>query len=363
MNTVEITDDTHMGTQAGLDAAKPARGKKSFAAPPEADEVARYAAAAAPIVAELRRESVTLLKGELAQSLSVAQAVGSIKAFQFSETINRVAMLKQLSELREGKAYKGASLLMPGGQSTTVNTWEEFCDAFGYSHKKINEDLQNLATFGGSLLEAQEALGLGYRDLRRLRAGIKALPPDEQQKVLADIKDIEGSDEAKDRLDDLRIKLSEVEIALNTAKADMTAKETVSKAKSAKIDDLNERIAKLTSLSPDEQQARRDGKALEARKALDLACHNAVGQIDAVVNAAATILRDGEMGRSTHSFVHARVGLMCDLMAEIILNRGIDIDFSTRFVVDYGPDGDPTLRTLDDADGPDQADAETNGAE
>ena len=51
----------------------------------------------------------------------------------------------------------------PQGELVTVKTWEEFCTAHGYSKRKIDEDLQNLAAFGDNLLELQDRLGLNMR--------------------------------------------------------------------------------------------------------------------------------------------------------------------------------------------------------
>lgn len=332
-----------------LEVDSPKRGRKALPSVVTDDGGAVEvldSAAAAPVVAELRQNSVTLHKGELAQSLNVAHGMGMFQALDYIQKFSGLARLKWLAERKESGDYKGSSVVNSDGSLRTLKTFEDLCDFVGHSYRKIHEDLQNLSTFGEGLLQAQEALGLGYRDLRLLRAGIKALPPEEQQKVLDDLQRVEGGDEAKALIGELKTQLAQAEITLNTAKADMAAKETVSKSKSVKLDKLNEQLARLTSLSPDEQQKLRAAKALEARKNLDLACHEVVGVLDKVLGIAAAMMEDADMDMPTQHFLHARVALMCDLMSESIINTRIDVDFSTRFTVDYGPEGEPELRAL-----------------
>ena len=219
---------------------------------------------AAGLVADLRRDSITMPRQELAQSLHMAGATGMIAAFQYNETANRVAMLKLFAQIRDSKAYKGASVVDRNGETRVVSTWEEFCTAHGYSKRKIDEDLQNLAAFGGDFMEMQEKLGLGYRDLRLLRNGIAALPPEERQAVLDDVAAADDSEEVKARLADLRLELAKARADRKELEADMQAKDKVSKEKSEKLDRLEEQVARLTSMSPDERQKALDEKNLAA---------------------------------------------------------------------------------------------------
>lgn len=197
---------------------------------------------AAGLVADLRRDSITMPRQELAQSLHMAGATGMIAAFQYNETANRVAMLKLFAQIRDSKAYKGASVVDRNGETRVVSTWEEFCTAHGYSKRKIDEDLQNLAAFGGDFMEMQEKLGLGYRDLRLLRNGIAALPPEERQAVLDDVAAADDSEDVKARLADLRLELAKARADRKELEADMQAKDKVSKEKSEKLDRLEEQV-------------------------------------------------------------------------------------------------------------------------
>ena len=284
---------------------------------------------AAGLVADLRRDSITMPRQELAQSLHMAGATGMIAAFQYNETANRVAMLKLFAQIRDSKAYKGASVVDRNGETRVVSTWEEFCTAHGYSRVKINEDLQNLAAFGGDFMEMQEKLGLGYRDLRLLRNGIAALPPEERQAVLDDVAAADDSEEVKARLADLRLELAK-------ARADMQAKDKVSKEKSEKLDRLEEQVARLTSMSPDERQKALDEKNLAATATLDRLCNDMMQAALAVCAQAAAILGDTDSSGATCQYVHNRISALAEGMASTILASGIDVDLRAALELDTG---------------------------
>lgn len=258
---------------------------------------------AAGLVADLRRDSITMPRQELAQSLHMAGATGMIAAFQYNETANRVAMLKLFAQIRDSKAYKGASVADRNGETRVVSTWEEFCTAHGYSKRKIDEDLQNLAAFGGDFMEMQEKLGLGYRDLRLLRNGIAALPPEERQAVLDDVAAADDSEEVKARLADLRLELAKARADRKELEADMQAKDKVSKEKSEKLDRLEEQVARLTSMSPDERQKALDEKNLAATATLDRLCNDVMQAALAVCAQAAAILGDTDSSGATCQYV------------------------------------------------------------
>lgn len=345
-----MTTDT--STPAAPRTAAPSRGRTPLKKDiPPADAMASAVeTAAAPLVEQLRGEALTLHKGELGQSLVMAQGMGMFQTLNYLQSFSGLARLKWLAERKDRGDYKGATV-MHGGQLITLKTFEDLCDYVGHSRKKIYEDLQNLAIFGEGLLAAQEALGLGYRELRRLKAGIKSLPLDEQQKVLADVQAVEGEGEAQAMLDELRVKLAQAEAEKKDLQEDIAAKDKVAKAKNERLDNLQEQVIRLTSVAPDEQEAARREMAREARRGLDVACHEAMGHMNTVLAAAQAILRSDDMDSGTHLFVHQRVALMCDLMAEALLLAGVDVDLRTRFTVDYGPEGDPAMMELADEDG------------
>lgn len=85
------------------------------------------------------------------------QAIGQIKtANMFAEFAN-ISGLIWIQQMKESKAYE------------KFGTWENFCKTIGYSRQHIEDQLKNLATLGEKFLQTVCGLGVGYRDLRKLR--------------------------------------------------------------------------------------------------------------------------------------------------------------------------------------------------
>lgn len=312
--------------------ASPARGRRANnAETANAELVATdtYEAGAAALVADLRQDSIALPKTAITQSLRMAEAVGRISAFQFNETMNRVAMLKLFQEVRDSKSYKGATVIMrSSGEVVTVTTWEDFCVAHGFSHKKINEDLQNLTAFGGDFLEMQDKLGLGYRELRLLRRGLSELPLEERQAVLADVAGADGPDEVREKLEDLRLDLAKAQAKEKELQADLAAKEQVSRSKTEKLDELSEQVARLTSSHPDDKAKLRIERNTNSLKLLDEACAEVTHKITILCAQANAILADDESTEETCMQVHRRVSILVEHMAGGLVGSGVDVDLT-----------------------------------
>ncbi len=312
--------------------ASPARGRRANnAETANAELVATdtYEAGAAALVADLRQDSIALPKTAITQSLRMAEAVGRISAFQFNETMNRVAMLKLFQEVRDSKSYKGATVIMrSSGEVVTVTTWEDFCVAHGFSHKKINEDLQNLTAFGGDFLEMQDKLGLGYRELRLLRRGLSELPLEERQAVLADVAGADGPDEVREKLEDLRLDLAKAQAKEKELQADLAAKEQVSRSKTEKLDELSEQVARLTSSHPDDKAKARITRNTNSLKLLDEACAEVTHKITILCAQANAILADDESTEETCMQVHRRVSILVEHTAASLVGSGVDVDLT-----------------------------------
>lgn len=329
------------GPEAVLDVAEPRRGRKPLDASHENDmheaEAALAEQAAAPVVAELRAQNITVPKAELAQSLRLAETVGSIATFQLNEAINRVGALKALAEIRESKAYKGLTVLdRRSGEMVKVATWEQFCNAQGYSYQKIAEDLRNLAAFGGNLLEMQEALGLGYRDLRLLRKGIAELPQAERAALLAEVDAADGPEEMKEKLAELKLELAKAKADKREMAETLAAKEKVSQAKNERLDALEEQVNRLTSMAPDEQQKAQEEINLKARQDVAQACMKLHVAAIELVGDCAAVLRDERATTDTCAYVHTRVSELMNNVADLVLGAGIDVDLRARFELPGG---------------------------
>lgn len=313
--------------------ASPARGRRTMdAKTANAELIATnsYEAGAAALVADLRQDSIAMPKAGITQSLHMAETIGRISAFQINEAFNRVGMLKLLQDVRDTRSYKGATVVMRDtGELVTVTTWEDFCTAYGYSHKKINEDLQNLTAFGGDFLELQDRLGLGYRDLRLLRKGLAELPPEERQAVLADVAAVDGSDELQERLEDLRLRLAQADAKAKEAQADMEVKDKVSRSKTEKLDALAEQVARLTSSHPDDKAKARIERNTNSLKLLDEACAEVTHKITILCAQANAILSDDESTEETCMQVHRRVSILVEHTAASLVGSGIDVDLAS----------------------------------
>jgi hypothetical protein len=84
-----------------------------------------------------------------------------------------VQSLVKLAEIKKDKLYKSLKGVKAydrdGKIIANVGTWDGFCRAIGMSSSKVDQDIQNLNTFGEEALDRLNQLGIGYRNMRRLR--------------------------------------------------------------------------------------------------------------------------------------------------------------------------------------------------
>ena len=112
---------------------------------------------------------------KLANAANVAMLAGQVQMAKAIENFTTVGSLKILQKAKESKSYRNLKgIELPTGEILT-GTWADFCKLIGESTSTIDERLKNLDTFGAKALESMQAIGMGIRDLRRLRQ----LPPDE----------------------------------------------------------------------------------------------------------------------------------------------------------------------------------------
>ena len=67
---------------------------------------------------------------------------GKIEAFKFISNFADVGSLSLLKKIKESKVYK---------EMPTIKTWDNYCKSIGLSASKVDEDLNNIATFGEKL--------------------------------------------------------------------------------------------------------------------------------------------------------------------------------------------------------------------
>ncbi|MDH7437847.1 hypothetical protein [Pasteurella multocida] len=208
---------------------------------------------------EQSQNAVALAAKQMTQDLAEAhEAMGMIKAFSFVEKLLTVGTLKILRELKISKKYKGLSYIDQDGKVLTVGSWEQYCKACGLSVNKVDEDLQNLNAFGENFLEESQRLGLGYRDLRKLRK----LPEEARAEIVeADYSETADKEDLIEKIEELTVKHAKekesLEAQLKTAKDNYTAQARVLDNKNKRIDQLDAELEKkkqyINTLTPDEK--------------------------------------------------------------------------------------------------------------
>ncbi len=190
-------------------------------------------------------------KAITADQLQLSEKVGAIKATGFFKKVATVSEIKMLAEIKESKQYKGLRLYDTNGNCLQVSTWAEFCQTIGRSHQHIDEDIRNLSAFGEDFLETSQRMGVGYRDLRKLRQ----LPDSDREVVINDVAVNAGDKETiVELIDDLTAKhaadKAELEKQLADEKAERQATDKVIANKDKKINELSKQLAREETASP-----------------------------------------------------------------------------------------------------------------
>ncbi len=271
-----------------------------------------------------RTVATTLAEAVTAQQVQLSEMVGQLRAFDFMTRFTGLARLKFLAELKETKAYKGQMATNPKGELVEMTSFEDVCDVLGVSRSKVLEDLQNLAMFGEEFLEASSRLGLGYRQLRQLRA----LPEDARQLVI-DGEAVRSNDpEAlKDLLEDLAARNATVRKEKEDLAADLAARDKVLATKNKALDEAQTELAKLTSLPPDKRLELEMEREANARKELDAALHGFMGAAVQGLAVARAVLENREANAATCTYMHEAWSNVCLRLADLLHENSIDVDF------------------------------------
>lgn len=132
-----------------------------------------------------------------------SRLTGRVEAFNFMSKLTTVGSLITLKNIKESGAYK---------ELPNINTWEEYCKSIGSSRTKVDEDLNNLNTFGEEFLTTVGTFGLGYRELRNLSKQVKtgSLEVHDAEVIIdGETISLSETDALKDALTDLILKNQE----------------------------------------------------------------------------------------------------------------------------------------------------------
>lgn len=208
---------------------------------------------------EQQQSAVSIAAKQITQDKAQAhELIGMIKAFDFTQKLVTVTTLKLLNQVKESKSYKGLTLSDKEGKLVTVTTWEDFCITLGFSREQIDENLRNLNTFGENFLETSQRLGLGYREMRKLRK----LPEDARAEIVdAEFSETADKEELLEKIEELTAKHAHekqlLEGQLKQSHANYEAQSKVLKNKNDRINQLDIELEKkknhINTLSPDEK--------------------------------------------------------------------------------------------------------------
>ena len=191
------------------------------------------------------QNTTALLAKQMTQEKAHAyELLGMIRAFDFTKKLTTVGTLKILAEIKESKKYKELDMQDADGNTRRVGSWSDFCNVLGYSVNKIDEDLQNLSVFGEDFLESSKRLGLGYREMRKLRK----LPDDARAEIIeADYSETADKEELLERIEDLTAKFAkekgELEGKLKQSRDNYEAQAKVLANKNEQINKLDLKLA------------------------------------------------------------------------------------------------------------------------
>ncbi|WP_121773843.1 hypothetical protein [Acinetobacter bereziniae] len=210
------------------------------------------------------------------EQIQLSEKLGAIKATNFIKKLVTVTEIKLLADVKQSKQYKGLKVVDDNGKVVTVTTWAEFCQQLGMSCEKVDQDLLNLSTFGEDFLETSQRMGLGYRDLRKLRKLDEA-----DRAVIINGESVKAEDRESliDLIEEMSAKHAKEKGELNKKVEDLTAdieaKNLVIKSKSENNDKLLHENTKLNS--PIEIAKRAETLpqqvSLKALETVNTACH------------------------------------------------------------------------------------------
>ena len=285
---------------------------------------------------DLNQNDLAKLQNTISEDqLILSEQVGALKAFEFTQKLLTVITINILSEIKETKRYKGLQLIGQDGKLLTVSSWDDFCQSLGHSRQKIDLDIQNLSAFGEDFLETSQRMGVGYRDLRKLRK-----LPEAEREVIINGESVQAED--KDSLIDLIEEMSAKNLKtkqtmqqqIDALSADAKAKDNVLSTKNKKIDELDAKLS--LRRQPDQQHS--ISRELEAHISGELA-QSVTSVLTAIsqFNAAILTLREQADTDAPHLMtkIDSDVSYAYGRIAELAATDGIEIDLAQMVTPDW----------------------------
>ncbi len=219
-----------------------------------------------------QQKAVIDTKAVLASKQDVLMAIGQVQAFNNMRKYATVAELVTYRKIKDSKQYKGLVYEDESGKSATVADIKEVCTIFfGRSYRSMQEDEQNLTTFGEEFFESSKNMGLGNRELRKLRQ----LPTETQELIINSEKvDLNDKEAVKELIEDEAFKHA-----------------TELKQANKRGDDLKTNLHVAREMSAEKDQELNSLKEQEAKRQMSQEPwhRNALDSVNAMIEARASI--------------------------------------------------------------------------
>ena len=167
------------------------------------------------------------------------EVLGMIRAFDVIGKFVTVTNLKLLADIKESNKYKGLVKKMPNGEVVTVNTWAELCQFLPVSRETIDQHLLMLRKFGEDFLSRAQDIGMGLRDMRKLRS----IPDESDQNIIIEAtkKETMSREDILELMEEMAAKHSKEKTELTAKLEDVTGDlESVRKISAEKTKHLDE---------------------------------------------------------------------------------------------------------------------------
>ena len=246
--------------------------------------------------------------------------------------------------------YKGRTFEI-NGEIHSPKTFDELCDAMGFSRQSIYEALQNYATFGEERLTEIRNLGLTVRDTRKIRKAIKDVDEDTKKEIFRELKsstpedlrvtiDVICAQHAKAQADNKKLEkeAEKLKEKVEALEKDKEAQQKVAQERNDQIATLKEELIVATSSAIADVEVKKMKKNVKNREIIDEKCRDAVFAVANLAAFGASVLADDENSEETAAYVHERISSAVRGMAAHILSAGIDVDLTAELVPDFGPD-------------------------
>ncbi|AUX87167.1 hypothetical protein C3F34_14740 [Acinetobacter sp. ACNIH2] len=266
------------------------------------------------------------------EQIQLSEKLGAIKATNFIKKLVTVTEIKLIAEIKETKQYKGLKVIDDFGKVVTVTTWDHFCKHIGMSCEKVDEDIRNLGMFGEDFLETSQRIGLGYRDLRKLR---KLNDAEREIVINGEAVKTEDRESLIDLIEEMSAKHARDKETLNKQVKDLTAdneaKDLIIKNKNEKVTKLDVELTKLNSPAEikkrtESEPQRLTEKALEEMNKACLTMHNDTVRFTNHINSIVDAINEHQL-YDIQERLEANVVALFQQIAQTSVDLGIQIDF------------------------------------